>query len=373
VQAVLPSSPSAAPERRGEDDPNPSTTIGLLHLRAPAQNADKSGVGEMEVRWISETGVEEHPTGDLELLLARDDGFVWVDVPECDEDTAQSLSERFRFHPLAVRDVLERRHVPKIHAYPDHLFIIVHAPEAGEPGHVHLIELDQFIGGRYLVTIHGPLGRGVTVEMGLRETMHVLGRIESGRLRPTTPFELSYAIVAALAHRHGTYITTLASQVATLERRVREGDKGDPVRLLEELFLMRHELLSVRTNAAESREVYARMAALTRMIPPEAPPLIDDLIDRFDRVKSVCDGEREFMQGIIDFYQVRTTTRMNMAMERLALIAAVLLPVTAIASIYGMNIIVQERSDLVQLGIVLALMAVVVTAMLAWSKRLGWW
>lgn len=162
--------------------------------------------------------------------------------------------------------------------------MIMQVPEAGELGHVHLIEFDQFIGRRYLVTTHGPLGRGVSVEMGLTETQHVLGRLETGRLRPATRFELSYAIVAAVAHRQGTYITRLASQVATLERRVREGDEGDPVRLLEELFLMRHELLSVRTVAAESREVYARMAALTRMIPPEAPPFID-------------------------FYQARTTTR----------------------------------------------------------------
>ena len=79
------------------------------------------------------------------------------------------------------------------------------------------------------------------------------------------------------------------------------------------------------------------------------------------------------MQGIIDFYQARTTTRMNVAMERLALIAAVLLPVTAIASIYGMNLIVEERSDLFQLGLVLGIMAIVTGGMLAWSKRLGWW
>jgi magnesium transporter len=344
-----------------------------VHLLSSAQNADMSGVGGMDVRWISETGVEEYPPSDIGALLERDGGFVWIDVPTCDEDTAESLATVFGFHPLAVRDVLERRHVSKIHAYPDHLFVIVHGPEAGDPGHVHLIELDQFIGRHYLVTTHGPLGRGVGVEMGLRDTQHVLGRMESGRLRPTTPFELSYAIVAALAHRQGTFITTLASQVATLERRVREGDEGDPVRLLEEMFLMRHELLSVRTIAAESREVYARMAALSRMIPAEAPPLIDDLIDRFERVKSLCDSEKEFMQGIIDFYQARTTTRMNLAMERLALIAAVLLPITAIASIYGMNLIVEDRSDLAQLGVVLAIMAVITTAMLAWSKRLGWW
>jgi len=64
---------------------------------------------------------------------------------------------------------------------------------------------------------------------------------------------------------------------------------------------------------------------------------------------------------------------MNMAMERLALIAAVLLPVSAIASIYGMNLIVGERTDVTQLIVVLAIMAIVVGAMLVWAKRMKWW
>jgi Mg2+ and Co2+ transporter CorA len=113
------------------------------------------------------------------------------------------------------------------------------------------------------------------------------------------------------------------------------------------MFLIRHELLTLETMGAQAREVYERMSALTRMIPSEDPPLIADLINRFERVTHVADGEMAFMQGVIDFYQARTSTRMNIAMERLALIAAVVLPVTAIASVYGMNLIVGQRTDVV--------------------------
>jgi Mg2+ and Co2+ transporter CorA len=109
------------------------------------------------------------------------------------------------------------------------------------------------------------------------------------------------------------------------------------------------------------------------MIPPEAPPLIQDLINRFERVRSMSDSEKEFAQGVIDFYQARTTTRMNVAMERLALIAALLLPVTAIASIYGMNLIVGDRTDFAQLALVLSFMALVTGGMLLWSKKMHWW
>lgn len=327
----------------------------------------------MDVRWVSEAGVERRDWSDVPDLLTQPAGFVWIDVPDCDEETAHDLAKVFGFHSLAVRDVLERSHLPKIHAYEDHLFVVLHAPEPGTAGHVHLVELDQFIGRRYLITTHGPLGAGVSIEAALRETSHVIARLETGRLRPRTPFELSYAIVGAVAHRHTTHLSSLASNVAALERRVRSSERDDPVSVLDEMFYVRHELLSIRTMAAESGEVYARMATLSRMIPDEAPPLIQDLIDRFERVKSLSDDEREFTQGVIEFFQARTTTRMNIAMERLALITAIVLPVTAIASIYGMNIIVGERTDVAQVVIVLAFMALVALAMLTWSKRMKWW
>jgi magnesium transporter len=326
----------------------------------------------VDVRRITPTGVEDCEWSEVPGLLGRDDGFLWVDVQSCDQDMARQLADTFGFHDLALRDILERNHLPKLHAYPDHLFLVLHSPEPGEAGHIHLIELDQFVGSRYLVTTHGPVAPGVSEDIVMRESRHVVDRLRGGRLNVATPFELSYALVSAVAHRQSEELGRLATKIAGLETRVRE-DIGDPILVLEEMFLVRHELLTIRTMAAESSEVYARMSVLTRMIPPEAPQLISDLIDRFERVSRMCDGEKEFVQGVIDFYQARTTTKMNVAMERLALIAAVLLPVTAIASIYGMNIIVGDHTDVPQLGLVLAVMGIVVAGMLAWSKRLGWW
>jgi magnesium transporter len=329
--------------------------------------------GAASVRWVSPDGCEEHAWSEVQDLRGRTGGFVWIDLTGCDDSLAGQLAEAFGFHALAMRDVLDRSHLPKIHAYPDHLFLILHAPDAGEAGHVHLVELDQFVGSDYLVTTHGPMAEGVSLESATRETSQVLAKIADGRLKPTTPFELSYAIVAAMAHRQGTYLSGLASKVARLEERLRTDDDRNPIRLLEEMFLIRHELLTLRTMAAQSQGVYQRMSVLSRMIPSEAPPLIADLINRFERVTHTADGEMAFMQGVIDFYQARTTTRMNIAMERLALIAAVVLPVSAIASVYGMNLIVGQRTDVVQLVIVLAFMGLVTAGMLAWTKRMGWW
>src|SRR6266567_849528 len=260
----------------------------------------------MDVRLVTAVGVEQRPVEELETLLRRDDGLVCVDIPACNEQATRVLSQVFGFHPLAIRDCVERNHVPKVHAYPDHLFVILHAPERGEGGHVHYIELDQFIGPRYLVTVHGPLNPAVNPEVALRETHAVLERIQKGRLRPASSLELSYTIVSAVARNHEGFVATVAREIGLLEQRVMASDVGDPERFLEELFRARHGLIAVRTMAALSREIYARMATLTRSVPGDGQPLVADLVDQFDRVRGVADGQREFLQGVIEFCETRS-------------------------------------------------------------------
>src|SRR6266540_2112876 len=327
----------------------------------------------MDVRLVTAAGVEQRPVEELKTLLRRDDGLVWVDIPACDEETTGVLSRVFGFHPLAIRDCIERNHVPKVHAYPDHLFVILHAPERGEGGHVHYIELDQFIGPRYLVTVHGPLNPAVNPDVALRETRAVLARIEAGRLRPSSSFGLSYAIVSALTRQQEGVVGILAREVGLLEQRVMRSDVADPEQFLEELFRARHGLIAVRTMAALSREIYGRIVNLTGFVPTDGRPLVADLVDQFDRVRGVADGQREFLQGVIEFYQTRTDTKMTIAAERLAVIAAVTLPITALSSIYGMNIIVNAHTDLLHLAAVLVVMAAMSAALLRWARRQGWW
>jgi len=327
----------------------------------------------MDVRFVAEGGIEQHPAGRLAALLARDDGLVWVDIPVCGEEAARVLSEVFGFHPLAVRACTERNAVPKVRAYRDHMFVVLHAPELGKGGHVHYIELDQFIGPRYLVTVHGPVNPAVTPEAALRETRAVLRRIQAGRLRPTSPSELSYAVVSALAQGQEAFVEAVARQVWPLEQRVTSGHLGDPEEFLEELFRTRHALLAVSNMATLGHQIYRRMSALGRFVPPDGQPLVADIEDQFARVSGVADGQVRYLQGVIEFYKARTDTKVTIAAERLALIAVITLPITALSSAYGMNIIVNDRTDFPHLAVVLAAMAAVSAILLRWAKRQGWW
>lgn len=327
----------------------------------------------LDVHLVTDTGIESRPVEALDTLLKTEDGVVWVDIPLCDEEDARVLREVMGFHPLAVRDCVERNRVPRVHPYSDHVLMILHTPEAGESGHVHYIELDQFIGPRYLVTVHGPVNPAVSPEVPLRETSAVRRRIEAGRLRPASPHELSYAIVSALAHHQESYVEGLTREVWELEQRVTSGHFGDPEAFLEELFRARHGLIAVRTMAALACEAYGRITALGRFVPEPDQPLVADVVDQFERVTSLADREKEYLQAVIEFYRARAETKMTIAAERLAVIAVITLPITALSSILGMNLIVNDETQWVALVIVLAVIAAISVLLLGWAKKQGWW
>jgi Mg2+ and Co2+ transporter CorA len=263
--------------------------------------------------------------------------------------------------------------VPTVHSYPDHYFVTMHAPLEGANGHVHMIELDQIIGDRFLVTVHGPMNPVVEPSQALVETAAALDRIERGRFTPATPAELSYALSSALARRQRALVSLVAEKLPGLEQQVMQSRLTEPEALLERMFLIRHELITARTMAAQTHDVYARIGSLDRFVPEPARALASDLADQFNRVRSIADGESQFLFGVIELYQTKVNTKMTVAMERLAVIAAVTLPITALASIYGMNMIVNQRTHFTQLGIVVAVMLTISGLLLRWAHRQGWW
>src|SRR4030095_14294502 len=141
------------------------------------------------------------------------DALVWVDIPECSDDAVTLLTDVLQCHPLAIRDCMQRNRVPRVRIYPHQQLLIVHGPERGPSGHVHYIELDQIIGDKYVVTVHGPINPAVDTEVALRETDAVRRRLESGRIKPASPVELSYAIISTMIHHLERFIEDLTTDV----------------------------------------------------------------------------------------------------------------------------------------------------------------
>ena len=326
----------------------------------------------MEVRFLDADGAHPREADDVVELFAHADGFFWIDVPTWDAE-AEALLDGLGCHPMVVDGCRQRNYVPTVHGYDDHVFVTTQSPFQGTAGHVHLLELDQIIGQQYLVTVHGPINPDLDIAHALVETGGVLARIDGGRFHPTSPAELSYAITSAVARRQSGLIRQVAAKLPGLEQHVMSSQLRDPEALLETMFLIRHELITTRTMAAQCHDIWVRMAEINRLADDENTAYARDLADQFERVRSLADGESLFLFGVIELYQTKVHTKMTVAMERLAVIAAVTLPITAIASIYGMNVIVNDETHYTSLIIVLVVMLTISLSLLRWARKQGWW
>jgi len=327
----------------------------------------------MKLRWIDSEGVSVRELAELPALRKRSDGFLWLDIPEWSDAAESILANEFHFHPMAIAESKARNHVPRVHVYPDHFFIVVHTPEIGAGGHVHYLELDQFVGEHFLVTVHGPISPKVPLEAALRETSLVGTRMESGRLRPTSPFALTYAIVSTIVRLEAEMVAEITGEVGLLEQQVMSEADKDPQAFLSELFTARHELLTIKTMAEQGSEIYRRAIRLTRFAPPEGLELMRDVLDQYETVTHISDSQLLFLAGVTEFYRARTDTKMTIAAERLTVIAALTLPITSLSSVVGMNVIVNDSTRWVSLIILLLIMLIMSLLLLRWAHKQGWW
>lgn len=149
----------------------------------------------MILRYISPAGVERGDAEDLVAFRARHDGFLWIDFPECDDRAAAILSDEFGFRPQSIAACRQRSHLPIYQRFRNHWFVVLHRPLVGRPGHVHLLQLEQFIAQDALVTLHGPYNPEIDPVEVDRDTIALRAKLDNGFLSPKSPSELSYELV----------------------------------------------------------------------------------------------------------------------------------------------------------------------------------
>ena len=209
--------------------------------------------------------------------------------------------------------------------------------------------------------------------------------------------------MSALTRQQEDFVETVTKDVwrinyqiedkRSLEQQVTGGELGDPEEFVNELFQARHGLLTVRTMAALSAAIYGRMATIER-VSPDGRRLVADLADQFDRVRSVAEGEKEYLQGVIDFYQTVLKLRSTLATQaqneevkqltqasyaqneeirKISAWAAIVFAPTLVGTIYGMNFEHMPELNWI-LGYPAALMLMLLTSVVLYTvfKRRGW-
>ncbi len=254
---------------------------------------------------------------------------LWVDLEAPTDDELELLSDPFRFHPLAIEDCLTPEHQPKVEDFGGHLFLIfrgldLEPPDAG----FRTVKLAAFLGTNYLVTYH---------RRALRSVDAVADRYgkEPGRGLFRGTDHLLYEILDHLIEFYFPVLETLELEIDAIEEELL-GDCGSGT--LDRILSTKRSVQDIKRALAPHREVFTRIGR--DAFPVIAPPTVvfyRDLYDSTARLAETADSYRDLLSGLFDAYLSVVSQRLNEVMKVLTVFATILLPLTFIAGVYGMN------------------------------------
>jgi magnesium transporter len=309
--------------------------------------------------------VVARPQASLAELEAA--GLTWIHVDKIDPATAQDLAERFGWHPLDVEDVLSKRQRPKVDEYPDYLFAVLHFPVYDkEIQRLNAAELDLFIGADYLVTIPTvellPISRlfnRCREDEEFREQLFSKG---SGRLL--------YEILDDLFDYCFPILDKIAHKLDAVEDDIFEGRSRDAVR---DISNVKQEIISFRRIIKPQRATLRLLErSVERFLPEDLELYFDDIVDASERIWDLLDNYKEVVEALEATNESVISHRHNDVLRVLTVFSVILLPLTLIASLFGMNVIYPGEGTHEAFWVIVALMIAVVAGLLGFFRYKRW-
>jgi magnesium transporter len=257
--------------------------------------------------------------------------LVWVDLETQSVETDALLTDTFALHPLTIEDIWATHATPKIDEFDSYLYVMVHAAERGRgAGEITTCELDVVIGTDFVIT-HDQAGR-TTPPLGedVKRTPRILSR-------GTAWF--AHALLDRLVDAYTPAIEKFDEEIETLQDDVlAKAGTREGTELLAHILALKRGLQGLRRVSIHQRELFLRLSrGEFAAIPPDALPYFRDVHDHFIRIGDLADSYRDLLASSLDAYLSVQSNRMNQVMKTLTLISTVMLPITFIAGVYGMN------------------------------------
>lgn len=252
---------------------------------------------------------------------------VWVDVEAPGVDELEMLQRLFNLHPLAVEDCLQRTMRPKIEDYDEHFFLVLHGVDSGlTHEEMNPVEVHAFLHQDFLVTVHDAPLQSV-------ETLRTRVAAHPELLAHGTDW-LLHAVVDAVVDGFFPVLDDLERKVEVVERQVFDPD-ADPLPLI---FRLKKDVLHLRRMVGPQRDLLSILTAWEHpWVSPGIQRYFRDVYDHALRICDALDIFRDLLFGATDSYLSVVNNRMNAQMKVLSIVATIMLPLTLIASIYGMN------------------------------------
>jgi magnesium transporter len=275
--------------------------------------------------------VEEGFTVEHIPELLKDDRLVfWADIEAPTAADDQVLLDDFHFHPLTVEDCRANRHHPKVEEFPDYIYFIVHAVRTdSSPERFNTVELDGFLGSNFVLTYHHDKFASIDkVKQNIRSSPVACQR--------GAPF-LLHSIIDSIVDDYlpvmddfDERINQLEDNIFTLHRASEE--------ILGEILGLKRSVLRLRRISSKQLEVLYRMShGQFQFISGPVLPFYRDIYDHLVRVADLAESYRDLISGSLEAYLSVVSNRLNEIMKVLTIFSAIMLPLTFIAGVYGMN------------------------------------
>ena len=297
-------------------------------------------------------------------------GLRWVNIERPTPLEWAWLQEHFDFHALDLEDVLSRNQRPKIDEYADYLFIVLHLPVFDrQVRRLNSGELDMFVGPDFVVTIPN---------QPLQPVEYLFERCRGDeemreKLFSRGPGYLLYRIVDDAFDYCFPMLRKIGNKLDAIEHDMFEEERSEEV--VRDLLQVKQEIINFRKVIRPQRPVLRDLENVKqRFLAPELDLEIyfDDVVDAHERIWDMLENYKEVIEALEDTNEAVINHRVNEILRVLTAISVMVLPLTLIASIWGMNVGVPGEGDSDDFYIVIAVMVAVLVAMLTYFRRNDW-
>ena len=294
--------------------------------------------------------------------------LTWINIEQPTEEETEYLAQNYPFHPLDLDDCLSRIQRPKIDQYKDYLFVVLHFPVFNKEARVTTpSQVSVFIGQNYLITLHKgelkplvKLFRECEIDEESRQE-----NFSSG------PGYLLYRIIDRLVD----YCLPIANKMLENIEDVEDSIFSNRGRSqIKEISMLRRDIISFRRIIWPMRAVIGSLEPkIRRFAKMDLSVYFGDTVDHLDKIWDALDEYKEIIEGLNDTHDSLASNNTNEVMRILTIIATIFMPITLIASLWGMNILNLPfaKSDNALLYIVLIMIGII-SGMLYFFRRRHW-
>jgi magnesium transporter len=315
------------------------------------------------------TGVDPFVAAPAEpnVEVIEHDGLRWINIERPGPLDRAWLEEHFEFHPLDYEDVTSRNQRPKIDEYESYLFIVLHFPVFDKQvGRLNAGELDMFVGPDFLITI--PNVRLQPVEY-LFESCRSSEELRD-QLFSKGPGYLLYRIVDDCFDYCFPMLRKMGNKLDRLEEDIFEGGAEEVVR---DISNAKQEIINFRKIIRPQRSTLRDLERTKqRYLAADLDIYFDDIVDASERIWDMLENYKEVVEALEETNESVITHRLNNVLRVLTSVSVILLPLTLIASIWGMNVDVPGDGSATAFWVIAGVMVLVLAGLIAYFRKRGW-